>query len=71
MDNISVLAARAIYRAKNLQKFLVFRDMEDIVFCGSPIPYILNHVTGKKVEIIVPAISQEEAEERVNAWLKR
>jgi hypothetical protein len=70
MNNISILANQAIERAKNLQEFLVFREMEDIVFCGTPIPYTLNHVRGGPVEIIVPAISQDEAESRVDAWLK-
>ena len=70
MSNVSILAAQAIDRAKNLQEFLVFRDMADIVFCGSPIPYTLNHVMGQKVEITVPAIDQAEAEQRVDAWLQ-
>ena len=70
MKNINMLAAEAIDRAKNLQEFAVFRDMEDIVFCGSPLPYTLNHVMGEQVEITVPAISQVEAEQRVDAWLK-
>jgi hypothetical protein len=70
MKNINMLAAEAIDRAKNLQEFSVFRDMEDIVFCGSPIPYNLNHVMGEQVEITVPAISQTEAEARVDAWLR-
>ena len=70
MKNINVLAAEAIDRAKNLQEFAVFRDMEDIVFCGTPIPYTLNHVMGEQVEITVPAISQSEAETRVNEWLR-
>ena len=70
MDEINIIAARAIGRAKNLQEFAVFRDMDDIVFCGSPIPYTLNHVMGEKVEITVPAISQTEAEQRVDSWLK-
>ena len=70
MTNISILAAEAIERAKNLQEFAVFRDMEDIVFCGTPIPYTLNHVMGEQVEITVPAISQVEAETRVDAWLQ-
>ena len=70
MKNIHMLAAEAIERAKNLQEFAVFRDMEDIVFCGTPIPYTLNHVVGEQVEITVPAISQLEAEARVDAWLK-
>ena len=69
MNNPQILANQAIERAKNLQEFAVFRDMEDIVFCGTPIPYTLNHVMGEKVEITVPAISQTEAETRVNAWL--
>jgi len=70
MNNISVLAARAIDRAKNLQEFLVFRDMSDIVFDGNPMPYTMSHTMGMPVEITVPAISQEEAEHRVDAWLK-
>jgi hypothetical protein len=70
MENINILASRAIERAKNLQEFSVFRDMEDIVFCGNPIPYNLTHVMGEQVEITVPAIDQEEAENRVDEWLK-
>ena len=70
MNDISILANQAIERAKNLQKFLVFREIEDIVFCGTPIPYTLNHVRGGPVEITVPAISQDEAEQRVDEWLK-
>jgi hypothetical protein len=70
MNDASILAAQAIDRAKNLQEFAVFRDIDEIVFCGSPIPYTLNHVRGGPVEITVPAISQNEAEARVDAWLK-
>ena len=70
MKNINMLAAEAIERAKNLQEFAVFRDMDDIVFCGTPIPYTLNHVMGEQVEITVPAISQAEAETRVDEWLR-
>ena len=70
MNDIHILASQAIERAKNLQEFSVFRDMDDIVFCGSPIPYTLNHVMGEQVEITVPAISQAEAKQRVNDWLR-
>ena len=70
MNNIHTLASQAIERAKNLQEFTVFRDMEDIVFDGMPLPYTMNHVMGEQVEITVPAISQAEAEQRVDAWLK-
>ena len=69
MTDINKLANVAIERAKHLQEFAVFRDMDDIVFCGSPLPYTLNHVLGEKAEITVPAISQEEAEQRVDEWL--
>ena len=70
MINAHVLASRLIERAKTLQEFAVFRDMEDIMFCGTPIPYTLNHVIGEQVKITVPAINQEEAEQRVNEWLQ-
>jgi hypothetical protein len=70
MTDINILANRAIERAKNLQEFLVFRDMADIVFDGNPIPYTMNHIMGGPVELRVPAISQEEAEQRVDSWLK-
>jgi hypothetical protein len=70
MNNIHILASQAIDRAKNLQEFAVFRDMEDIVFDGNPLPYTMSHVMGEQVEITVPAISQAEAEQRVDAWLK-
>ena len=70
MKNINVLAAEAIDRAKNLQEFLVFRDMTDIVFDGNPIPYTMNHAMGGPVEITVPAMTQAEAEQRVDSWLK-
>ena len=70
MNNLQILANQAIERAKNLQEFAVFRNMEDIVFCNSPIPYTLNHVIGEQVEITVPAISQCEAETRVDEWLQ-
>lgn len=70
MNDITILANRAIERAKNLQEFLVFRDMSDIVFDGTPMPYTMSHTMGMPVELAVPAISQEEAENRVDAWLK-
>ena len=70
MNDVTILANQAIERAKHLQEFLVFRDMSDIVFDGTPIPYTMSHTMGMPVELAVPAISQEEAENRVNAWLK-
>jgi hypothetical protein len=70
MNNFQVLASRAIDRAKNLGEYLVFRPITDIVFDGEPMPYTMSHVMGMPVEITVPAISQAEAEQRVDDWLR-
>jgi hypothetical protein len=70
MINVKEQADQLINRAKNLQEFLVFRNMEDIVFDGNPIPYTMNHAIGGPVEIMVPAMNQAEAESRVDAWLQ-
>ena len=70
MSNIHTLASQAIERAKNLEEFLVFRDMDELVFDGNPMPYSISHVMGGPVEISVPAISQAEAEQRVDEWLQ-
>ena len=70
MNDISILADRAIERAKNLQEFVVFRDIEQVMFRHGTIPYRMNHAGGGSVEITVPAISQAEAETRVDAWLR-
>jgi hypothetical protein len=70
MNNIHILASEAIERAKNLQEFIVFRDIEEIVFDGIPLPYTIRHTMGEKVEITVPAIDQAEAETRVDEWLQ-
>lgn len=69
MTNINNLTAVAIERAKHLQEFAVFRNMDDIVFSGKPIPYNVRHNIGELAEITVPAINQDEAEQRVDEWL--
>lgn len=71
MINAQVLASRAIDRAKNLGEYTVFRPMSDMVFDGESMPYTMSHVMGMPVELTVPAISQVEAEQRVDAWLQR
>ena len=70
MKNINELTAVAIKRAKHLQEFAVFRDMDTIVFSGKPIPYAIRHHLGELAEITVPAITQDEAESRVDEWLE-
>ena len=69
MTDINNLTAVAIERAKHLQEFAVFRSMDEIVFSGQPIPYTVRHNIGELAEITVPAIDQDEAEQRVNEWL--
>ena len=69
MTNINNLTAVAIERAKHLQEFAVFRNMDDIVFSGKPIPYNVRHNMGELAEITVPAIDQYEAEQRVDEWI--
>jgi len=44
--------------------------MSEIVFDGTSLPYSMSHTMGGPVELLVPAISQVEAEARVDAWLK-
>jgi hypothetical protein len=70
MINVKEQADQLINRAKNLQEFLVFRDMDELVFDGNSIPYSMSHTMGGPVELSVPAMTQEEAEQRVDAWLK-
>jgi hypothetical protein len=70
MKDINDLTAVAIERAKHLQEFAVFRDMDAIVFSGKPIPYDIRHNLGEMAEITVPAIDQAEAEQRVDQWLE-
>jgi hypothetical protein len=63
------MADQLINRAKNMQTFIVERDMDSIVFDGKPIKYNMTHVLGGPMKIHVPAMSQEEAEQQVNDWL--
>jgi hypothetical protein len=69
MKDINDLTAVAIERAKHLQEFAVFRRMDEIIFSGKPIPYHIRHNLGELAEITVPAITQAEAESRVDEWL--
>lgn len=57
-----------IDRAKNLQEFTVVRDIEQIPFNGE-FRYTVRHRQGQPARILVHAISQTEAEARVDEWL--
>jgi hypothetical protein len=67
--NVKELAEQAIYRAQNLQEFTVLRDENDMILSGT-IRYDIRHRPGTPYRITVPAMSQTEAETRVNEWIQ-
>jgi len=66
--NVKELAEQAIYRAQNLQEFTVLREENDMILNGT-IRYNIRHRPGTAYRITVPAMTQAEAEARVNAWI--
>jgi hypothetical protein len=68
MNDVRVLAERAIYRAQNLQEFTVLRDENDMILDGV-IRYDIRHRPGTPYCITVPAMTQAEAETRVDEWI--
>ena len=67
--NVKELAEQAIYRAQNLQEFEVLRDENDMILNGT-IRYDIRHRPGTPYRITVPAMSQDEAEARVDKWIQ-
>jgi hypothetical protein len=66
--NVKELAEQVIYRAQNLQEFTVLRDECDMILDGV-IRYDIRHRPGTPYRITVPAMSQAEAENRVDEWI--
>ena len=66
--NVKELAEQAIYRAQNLQEFEVLRDENDMILNGT-IRYDIRHRPGTPYRITVPAMTQAEAETRVDEWI--
>jgi hypothetical protein len=66
--NVKELAEQVIYRAQNLQEFEVLRDENDMILNGT-IRYDIHHRPGTPYRITVPAMSQAEAETRVDEWI--
>ena len=66
--NVKELAEQAIYRAQNLQEFEVLRDENDMTLNGT-IRYDIRHRPGTPYRITVPAMTQAEAETRVDEWI--
>ena len=69
MSNVKELAEQAIYRAQNLQEFEVLRDENDMILDGV-IRYDIRHRPGTPYRIRVPAMTQKEAETRVDEWIR-
>ena len=69
MNNVKELAEQVIYRAQNLQEFEVLRDENDMILDGV-IRYNIRHQPGQPYRITVPAMTQEEAETRVDEWIR-
>jgi hypothetical protein len=68
MNNVKELAEQAIYRAQHLQEFTVLRDENDMILHGT-IRFDVRHKPGTPYYITVPAMSQDEAEARVDEWI--
>ena len=66
--NVKEQAENAIYRAMHLQEFTVLRDENDMILNGT-IRYDIRHRPGTAYRITVPAMSQAEAEARVDEWI--
>ena len=66
--NVKELAEQVIYRAQNLQEFTVIRDENDMILDGV-IRYDIHHRPGAPYRITVPAMTQKEAETRVDEWI--
>lgn len=67
--NVKELAEQVIYRAQNLQEFTVLRDENDMILDGV-IRYDIRHRPGTPYRITVPAMTQAEAEARVDEWIR-
>ena len=66
--NVKELAEQVIYRAQHLQEFTVLRDENDMILDGV-IRYDIRHKPGQPYRVTVPAMSQAEAETRVDEWI--
>ena len=69
MNDVKELAEQAIYRAQHLQEFTVLRDENDMILSGT-IRYDISHRPGTPYRITVPAMNQDEAEDRVDEWIQ-
>jgi hypothetical protein len=68
MTTAKDLTDQLIYRAKNLQEFVVERNFDRIP--TGVVKFNIQHTVGQPARLFVPALTQEEAEEMVNEWFE-
>ena len=68
MTTAKDLTDQLINRAKNLQEFVVERDINDLP--TGVIKFNVQHTVGEPARIFVPALTQAEAEEMVDEWFE-
>ena len=66
MNTAKDLTDNLIYRAKNLQEFVVERDWELIP--AGVVKFNIQHTVGEPAKIFVHAMTQNEAERQVDVW---
>ena len=59
MTTAQELTDHLIYRAKNLQEFIVEREFHEIP--AGVVRFSIQHTVGKKARLFVPALTQQEA----------
>jgi hypothetical protein len=69
MTTAKDLTDQLINRAKNLQEFVVEREFDDVPLNGV-IKFDVQHTVGRPARILVPALTQQEAEEMVDEWFE-
>lgn len=66
MTTAKDLTEQLIHRAKNLQEFVVEREIDHIP--TGVVKFNVQHTAGELARIFVPALTQQEAEFMVDEW---
>jgi hypothetical protein len=68
MTTAKDLTDQLIFRAKNLQEFIVEREFDHIP--AGVVKFDIQHTVGHPARIFVPALTQDEAETMVDEWFE-
>ena len=66
MNTAKDITDNLIFRAKNIQEFVVERDWFDIP--AGVVKFNIQHTVGEPARIFVHAMTQQEAEQQVDDW---